>query len=104
MNKLRSIYSSAWSAILTIIAVTAITIVGDLNTDFKNWLASFTGHHWVTKSWLSLIIFIVLFIVFRAIAKDVSETKLKTSLLVLQLVTLLGFAALLGFYLFEFLH
>ncbi len=102
MDKLRSIYASAYSASITIFAVSVITIIGDLNAQFKNWLASFTGHHWVTKSWISVILFVLLFVVIRIAAKNPNEARTKTSIVTLEIVSVLGFVALLVFYFYEF--
>ncbi|OGN07440.1 MAG: hypothetical protein A2669_01845 [Candidatus Yanofskybacteria bacterium RIFCSPHIGHO2_01_FULL_48_25b] len=101
MNKLKSIYASAWASAVTIIIVTLTTISADLYPPFKNWLASLTGHHWVTKSWLAVILFAVLFLIFRR--QNVSVGKIKKSLTALNITAILGFAAILFFYIYEFL-
>ncbi|OGF67194.1 hypothetical protein A3H04_02575 [Candidatus Giovannonibacteria bacterium RIFCSPLOWO2_12_FULL_43_11c] len=101
MEKLKSIYASAYSATLTIASVVALTIGAELSAPFKNWLAGFTGHHWVTKSWISIIIFVLFFFVFRIAGKSVNELRTKRALLVLQTISILGFIAILGFYIYE---
>src|SRR3989338_1873001 len=98
MNKLKQIYASACSATITILVVTFITISAELSVAFKNWLAGFTGHHWVTKSYLSLIVFIVFYLIFLVTKKTVSDRDTKRSLVVLQVFAILGFVAILGFY------
>src|SRR3989338_5426451 len=102
MDKLRSIYASACSATVTIIAVVAMTIGAELSPAFKNWLAGFTGHHWVTKSWISILLFVLLFCVVRLMGKSVSELQTRKALITLEIVTVLGFLAILGFYVYEF--
>lgn len=102
MDKLKSIYASAYSACITIVVVCALTISGDLNAAFKTWLASFTGHHWVTKSWVSMILFAVIFLVIRLIAKNPNEAQTKTSIVTLEIVSILGFVSLVVFYFYEF--
>ena len=100
MDKLKSIYASACSAIATIIAVVAMTIGAELSPEFKNTLAGFTG--WVTKSWVTIILFVLLFYVFRLIGKSASDSQTKKALFALGVIAILGFLAILGFYTYEF--
>lgn len=102
MNKLRSIYASAYSAAITIATVTAITIGAELSVPFKNWLAAFTGHHWITKSWISVLVFALFFGIFRSAGKSANESRTRKALLVLEIFAVLGFLIILGFYVYEF--
>lgn len=102
MNKLKPIYASAWAASIAIAAIVALTLGAELSSAFKNWLASFTGHHWLTKSWLSLIIFVLFFCLFHFTAKNTSPEKAKKAAIVLHIVMRLGFIVILGFYIYEF--
>ena len=103
MDKLKSIYASAYSASITIVVVVAVTTLGELSAPFKNWLTGFTGHHWITKSWLSLIIFALCYGVFRITRPSVNESQTNKALLVLEVITILGFLAILGFFVYEFI-
>jgi predicted Co/Zn/Cd cation transporter (cation efflux family) len=103
MNKLRSIYASAYSAAVTIATVTAMTIGAELSAPFKSWLTGFTGHHWVTKSWISVFVFILFFGIFRLAGKAANESQTKKALFVLETFAILGFLTILGFYAYEFL-
>jgi hypothetical protein len=105
MDKLRSIYASAWSAAVTVVLVVALTIGAELSPAFKGWLAGFTGHHWVTKSWASILAFVLLFIIFRALGKSARDNiaRVKNALLALEVIVILGFLAILVFYIYEFL-
>ncbi len=102
MEKLKSIYVSSWSAATTIVTVVVVTLASEFSVPFKNWLASFTGHHWVTKSWLSVIIFLVMFAVLYIGSKNVDATKTKRALMALEVTAVLGFLLILGFYTYEF--
>ena len=102
MDKLKSIYASANSASITIAVVTIVTIGAELSAEFKTLLAGFTGHHWVTKSWLSVIIFALFFGLFWFMEKSVSPAKAKRALSILQVVTIVGFFLILGFYVYHF--
>ena len=103
MEKLKSIYASAYSSVITIIIVTGLTIGTELSTPFKDWLASFTGHHWISKSWVSIIVFVLFFLIFRAIKKSVNEKQTQIALNTLQIFIVLGFLAILGFFIYEFI-
>jgi|SRR3989344_3338798 len=102
MDKLKSIYSSAYSAVITILTVTAITVAAELSAEFKNWLAGFSGHHWVTKSYISLIVFALFFVFFFSSKKSVSDDETRKLLAVLQVFAVLGFIVVLAFYIYEF--
>lgn len=103
MDKLKSIYASAYSAAVTILTVVAVTIGAELSSPFKNWLAQLTGHHWITKSWVVLIVFILTYGILQAFAKSPTALQTKKALSTLVVVSILGFFALLGFYIYEFL-
>lgn len=103
MDKLKSIYASAYSATITILVVVGLTMAADLYIPFKTWLAGFTGHHWVTKSWISVIVFVLFFIIFRLVKRSVNEIETRKALVLLQTISVLGFLAILGFYVYEFL-
>lgn len=83
--------------------VTFVTIYADLNLQFKDWLASFTGHHWVTKSYLTVIVFVLFYILLSSVKRSPSSEDTKKALAVLQIITILGFISILGFYVYEFL-
>ena len=102
MEKLKAIYVSSWSAMASIVTMVVVTVASEFSVPFKNWLASFTGHHWVTKSWLSVIVFVLMFGVLRVSFKTVDATKTKHALMALQLSAVLGFLVILGFYTYEF--
>lgn len=103
MDKLKAISASAQSATATVIAVVAITVGAELSAPFKNWLSGFSGHHWVTKSWISILIFFIFFFIFRLTGKPASAFQTRKALYILQATAILGFFAILGFYIYEFL-
>ena len=102
MEKRKSIYAASYAAAVSITAVVAMTISAELSASFKEWLASFTGHHWITKSWASIIVFVLFLAVFRLTKKFVSERETARALFVLEVSAVLGFFAILGFYSYEF--
>src|SRR3989344_3182743 len=103
MDKLKSIYASAYAACVSIIAVVAMTVGTEFSPAFKTWLAAFTGHHWESKSWASIIIFAIFFIIFRFTSHTVSPAQTKRALTTLEAFVVLGFVGLLAFFIYEFL-
>ena len=59
MNKQKLIISSAYGAIIAIIFVVVITIWAELSAPLKDWLKSVSGHHWMTKSIFSVLVYII---------------------------------------------
>lgn len=102
MNKLKAIYVSSYAAAVSIVVTVADTIGTEFSPAFKTWLANFTGHHWVTKSWVSVISFALVFAILHLIVKEVESVKAKKALLTLEVISVLGFVVILGFFLYEF--
>lgn len=103
MDKLKSIYASAYAACWSIVAVVAMTVGTEFSPVFKTWLASFTGHHWESKSWASIIIFAIFFIALRATSGPVSPVQTRRALTTLEFFVILGFVGLLAFFIYEFI-
>jgi len=100
-NQLKLAFASAKAALVSIIVVTAITVWAELDAGLKAWLASITGHHWVSKSWLAIIVYAVFLAIFYAKAKQSSEVKLSQAVWLLVASAILGFVVLTGFF---FIH
>lgn len=97
------ILSSAISASVTIVVTTSVTIWAELTPGFKNFLAGVTGHHWVTKSLVVIILFpAILGLVYGLIRGKVTDEAIRKSLWILAGVVVLGFAAILGFYIWHY--
>lgn len=101
MKELRLIYAAAVSGIATIIAVTSVTIIAELVLPFKDFLKSLTGHHWITKSWFSLVLFLGLFIIIALIAQTPHSGKVGRALTWLMVVTILASLTLVIFFIWE---
>lgn len=99
----RTIVASALAAVTVITVTVGVTIAGELAPAFKNWLKGFTGHHWVTKSWLSIIIYVVAFGALRLIAKRPREAALRVALNTLTIVAVAGGIILTGFFYYEYI-
>jgi|SRR3989344_3932377 len=102
MNYLRSIRASAYAATISLIATIALTLISEFSVAFKTWLASFTGHHWVSKSWVSIFVFTAFFFIFRAANKSPDSAATNRALTVLEWAIIIGFFVILGFFSYEF--
>ncbi|HEY4482738.1 MAG TPA: hypothetical protein VI953_01035 [Candidatus Paceibacterota bacterium] len=103
MDKLKAIYASAYAACVSIVVTIILTVVVEFSPTFKTWLASFTGHHWLSKSWASIIIFAIFFIIFRVTSRTITPAQTKRALTTLEAFVILGFIGLLAFFIYEFL-
>jgi hypothetical protein len=98
INKEKAIYSSAIAASLTVAFVVILTIWAEASAPLKNWLKSVSGHHWTTKSIFSVAFYLLAMKVTYLIPiRDISS-KVKTSLHVLAVVTIIGTLTLLLFF------
>lgn len=87
------------SAILTIAAIVFLTIFGELNPAFKAWLAGTFSHHWIGKSIISTLVFLVFIPIFYLLRlKQISTAVL---IWILVVVANLSFGVLLAFFFFE---
>lgn len=103
-NREKLIYSSSLSAIITVVYVTVITIWSENSKPLKGWLADFSGHHWVSKSIFTLVIYIALLLIFYFTAKQVDSTKVRKYLNALTWTAIIGTGAILFFYTGHYLH
>lgn len=101
-NDLRLVHASAIAAVKSIFVTIIITIAAEFSAPFKAWLKAFTGHHWITKSWLSVIVFALAFFIVYVLVKNPSTVRVKRALNLLLASLLTGSVILLGFFIFEF--
>lgn len=104
MNTLKSISSAVISGIITIPLMTAIIIAAELSAPLKGWLKGFTGHHWITKSWIVVIAFVAIFIIVRLMARDPDQSRLRGKVLSFVVMGVACSVILLSFYIFEYLN
>ncbi|MEK7147166.1 MAG: hypothetical protein AAB772_02830 [Patescibacteria group bacterium] len=91
------------SAIITLIFITAITVIADLKPPLKNWLKDNFNHHWIGKGVLSVILFTAITIIIALIPKKTAGLKLTSALLYLFWTTVLGTFVIFGFFIYEYL-
>ena len=87
------------SAILTIAVIVFLTIFGELNAEFKTWLSGTFFHHWIGKSIISVLVFLVSMPIFYVLRlKKISTVFL---IWILAAVANLSFGILLAFFFLE---
>lgn len=97
---MKNIKSMSISTIAVIIAITIITLYGELSSTFKDFLKNITGHHWTSKSIISIIIFFGLY--FFLVKSDDDLDVFKEACIV-SIITILASLIIFGFYLWHFL-
>lgn len=58
---------------ITILFIALITIWSELFKPLKTFLASVTGHHWVTKGVFSMLVFLLLYFILAEKIEDTDE-------------------------------
>ncbi|MSS74129.1 hypothetical protein EXS72_00610 [Candidatus Pacearchaeota archaeon] len=87
--------------IVTTIVVTLVTIFAELLSGFKDFLKSISGHHWTTKSWLSIILFFGIYFFVKLSDKNLDiQKETKKVILVILISMLLLFAFFIWHYFF----
>lgn len=92
--------SAAWSANITMAVTVIVIIVAEYVASFKGFLASVTGHHWVTKGVLEVVLFTVLFLLLSAVLKQDKKEPMK-AVLSTVVVGFTSIVVLLGFFVFH---
>ncbi|KKT61648.1 MAG: hypothetical protein UW55_C0028G0002 [Candidatus Giovannonibacteria bacterium GW2011_GWA2_44_26] len=103
MKKEKLIYASAIASVLSIVFVAILTIWADLNAPLKDYLKSLSGHHWVTKSYGTILIYFGAVLLFLILPKKIGEKTLKRSLIWLFFFVFAGTLSVSGFYVLHFL-
>lgn len=98
MDKPRLIISSAYAAILTIIFVAVITIWAELAVPLKDWLKVLSGHHWTSKSILSVLFYSTVTIVLYLVLEKPKGKSIQRAIYLLLISIALGVVALTAFY------
>ena len=104
MNKTKLAFSSSIAASLTVIVITVVTIWGELSPVFKDFLKSFTGHHWLTKSVLTLLIYFVGLAVFYLLPKNIGPKTVSRGLIFLIVTALSGSLAVFLFFVWHYIY
>jgi hypothetical protein len=103
MKNLKLIYSSSWAASLAIAVTAIITIWGELSPALKGTLKDFTGHHWISKSLLVVLVYLIGLIVFYFVWREITPEALRKSLIYLNLITIISVLAVFLFFVWHYL-
>jgi hypothetical protein len=94
-----SVRGVSWATVLTMLLITIMTVWSELDNAFKGMLVGMTGHHWVTKSVLSMVFFAVASVI---LGSAVKESDIKRTALYVSGFAVLFSAAIFVFYIYEF--
>ena len=95
------ISAAAWSASITMITMVAVILMAEYVASFNTFLASLTGHHWVTKSVLDVVLFVVLFLVLGMVMKKDKKEPMK-GIMATVVVGVISIAVLAGFFILHY--
>lgn len=101
---MRWIFGSTIGSILSVIVVTILTIVADLEPRLKDWLKAMFGHHWVGKGIITLIVFVIVSLMVAVMATKITEKRTIKAINALIATSILAAITLLIFFLFETLY
>ena len=96
---MKNIRSLSISTGITIVSITILTILAEMSTTFKIFLSSVTGHHWVTKGIISLILFFGLYFLLVRTEDDLDIMK---ETIVITILTTIATLLIFGFYVWHF--
>ena len=83
---------------LSALFVVVVTIWAEKSPPLKNWLAEWSGHHWVSKSIFSLLIYFSGLFLFYYVPKQVDGNVVRKYLNALLATTFLSALAIFAFY------
>lgn len=89
---------AALAASLSILYTVGLTIVDELVPTVHTWLTQMFTHHWIGKSVLSVVIFLVGYLIVSLIPATKKDQMLVPGLLILSASSLLGFLVLAIFF------
>ena len=98
MDRIKLIYASAIAAIISPAFVVFVTIYAEFSAPLKNWLSALSGHHWTSKSILSLLVYLLATKLIYLMRKNVPPEEAKRFLGYLFWVVIAGTLILLVFF------
>jgi hypothetical protein len=98
MNKSKLIVSSACAAMVTIVFISIIVIWAEFSAPFKDWLKNLSGHHWVSKSIFSILLYLTATGLLYALPYKYSNDKIGKIISFLLVSTALGIAVIFLFF------
>ncbi|MEK7184478.1 MAG: hypothetical protein AAB701_03105 [Patescibacteria group bacterium] len=104
MQQLTRIIASAHAASVSILLTVALTIGSELSPALKTWLTGLTGHHWTSKSIISVVVYGIVFAALQSMMGERSAITAKQSIQILVRVTCLSLVLVIGFFVGEYFH
>ncbi len=86
---------------MAVIFITAITITADLYLPLKGWLKNVFSHHWVGKSILAGVVFLLFAVLSWPFSKRADDEKITKALILLNWLLIIGSLAIFGFFIYE---
>src|SRR3990167_9816056 len=87
------------SSILTVVVIVLLTVCGELDAGFKGWLTRTFSHHWIAKSVISILIFLVSIPIFYLLRPK--KFSIVSLICLLIAVANISFGILLAFFFVE---
>lgn len=101
MNTPKFTIAAAWSASITVLFITFLTVLGDIQAPVKDWLTTTFSHHWLGKSILAVLVFALFSVLFSLFIKRTDNKALHAAITVLITASVFGALVLTGFPLWE---
>ncbi|MBT3643000.1 hypothetical protein HN604_03950 [archaeon] len=99
---MKTVKTLKWSMVLLSVFVLITTLWSELSSSYKSFLTGVTGHHWVTKSVFSIILFFGLYLLLPCKDnKSEKDAPLKAAKTIFWTVTIISLIIFL-YYIFHF--
>ena len=104
MKHLSFAISTLYASVVSICVTVFLTVSAELSPKIKDTLKAWSGHHWRTKSYFVVGVFVVATLLLWGYLKNrqPSERALTRAMLILASVAILGSVILVGFYVEHF--
>jgi len=100
-KELKMIQGVITGSMLVVIFIAVVTIASEVSPLFKDWLKITFGHHWVGKSILASIVFVLGSTISTLIARETTIEEIGKRINLLTYLVVLCSVAIGGFFIFE---
>ncbi|MBI4090319.1 MAG: hypothetical protein HY421_02855 [Candidatus Kerfeldbacteria bacterium] len=101
IDRAKNIFASVAATIVTVVFITLITIIADLQLPLKDWLKATFTHHWVGKGVLAAAVFVIVWLMMLSQKRHVDDQRLSRGLMALAWTALVSTVVLFGFFIYE---
>lgn len=88
-------------ATVTIVFLTLITVMADLQPALKDSLKSAFTHHWIGKGILAVVVFFIVWLTMLAQKRQPDDQRLSAGLMTLTWTAIVGTVILFSFFIYE---